>query len=159
MQKTINIINRLVDRFASISAVFLMLSLLLLSISQIVLRNIFSIHFNIIGEITRQIVLWLTFIGAILTSLRGKHIGIDILPRLLKKRNLIILNLVLMISASIICFLLAFYSVSFLKMEIEFESTIGNLFPSWMSQIIIPLGFFFLGITFLLKLFEKPEGN
>ena len=138
-------------------ALLIILSMLLITSGQVILRNFFGINLNRASEIARQEVIWLTFIGAILTTLNSKHIGIDLLSKIITGKSQRILSIVLNISAAIICFIFTYYSINFLKMEIEFAATIANIFPAWIFQIIIPAGFLFMAVAFLLNLVNDKE--
>jgi TRAP-type C4-dicarboxylate transport system permease small subunit len=110
--------------------------------------------FSSIEELMRNGVLWIAFTGAVLTTLRGRHIAFDILPRFLKDKKKVILDWVLSVSASITCLLLAWLGVSFLRLEIEMESKIGGFCPAWIVEIIIPIGFVLLSIVFPLRVLD-----
>ena len=147
-----------IEKITAGMAVFLMLALVTLSFLQVVLRNLFSLGFNIVEEFMRNGVLWIGFIGAILTTLRAKHISIDILPRFVRGRGKRILNWILSVCASLICLLMSYYAWQFVKMEIGTGAVIGKAFPAWIVEGIIPLGFLMLAIVFPLRtLDDKGE--
>lgn len=138
-------------------AVVLMLSLVIASFLQVILRNFFSIGFGAVEELMRNDVLWITFVGAVLTTMGGRHISIDILPRYLKEKPKRILNWILAISASVICLILAWYSVQFVRLDIEMKSIIAGFCPEWIFETIIPVGFFLLAISFPIR--QLDEGR
>ena len=147
-------IHTILEKTATGMAVFLLLSLVVLSFIQVVLRNLFSMGLNLVEEFMRNGVLWIAFVGAVLTTLRGKHISIDILPRFLKSTSKKILLWILSILASIICLVLSWLAISFVRLEIETGSTIGGVFPAWIIELIIPIGFILLALSFPLKMLE-----
>jgi len=157
-----NILRRTKKILENITAYFASITLLLLvfvSFLQVILRNIFSIAFNFLEIIMRNTFLWLTFYGALLVSLRSKHLSIDILPIFLErgkkyklKRGL---DIFVNIFSGIICTILTYLSIKFIIMEIESGSYVGNMLPAWTVEIIIPIGFFLLSITFFLNIFDK----
>lgn len=149
----------IIEKFAGGLAVFLMLALVILSFTQVVLRNFFSIGFSAVEEMMRNGVLWIAFVGATLTTLRGKHISIDILPRILKNKNKRILEWFLTIIASIICLIMMWYGIQFIILEIEMDSVIAGFCPAWIIEIIIPFGFLLLALSFPLRLLDtKHDG-
>lgn len=150
-------IKKIVDILITTLAIILLSTIVLFTFSQVVLRNFFSIHVTELENIVRSEVLWIALIGAILTSLRGKHISIDILPRYLKGRARKILLIILDVSAMMICFLLAWYSIKFIQLEISLGTTVGMNIPAWIPELILPIGFFLLGVSFPLKLVEEPQ--
>lgn len=147
-------IHTILEKTATGMAVFLLLSLVVLSFIQVVLRNLFSMGLNLVEEFMRNGVLWIAFVGAVLTTLRGKHISIDILPRFLKSTSKKILLWSLSVLASIICLVLSWLAISFIRLEIETGSTIGGVFPAWIIELIIPIGFILLALSFPLKMLE-----
>jgi len=148
-------IRLIIEKWVSYLAVFLMLALVILSFLQVMLRNFFSIGFSSIEELMRNGVLWIAFTGAILTTLRGRHIAFDILPRFLKDKKKIILDWILSISASATCLFLAWLGINYLCLEIEMESQIGGFCPAWIVEIIIPVGFVLLSIVFPLRVLDR----
>ena len=152
-------IRLIIEKVTTIIAVFLMLALVILSFSQVILRNFFSTGFNAFEELMRNAVLWIAFIGAVLTTLRGKHISIDILPRLIKGKMKTVLEWFLAIIASLICLFMAWLGFQFLELEIELESMIAGFIPAWTIEIIIPLGFLLLALTFPLRVLDSQHNE
>lgn len=150
-------IKKIVDAMITALAIILMSSIVLFTFAQVILRNFFTIHLTELENIVRSEVLWIAFIGAVLTSLRGRHISIDILPRYLKGKARKVLLIVLDISAMTICFILAWYSIKFIQLEISLGTTIGMNIQAWIPELILPIGFFLLAISFPLKLVKPPE--
>jgi TRAP-type C4-dicarboxylate transport system permease small subunit len=124
-----------------------------MAFSQVIMRNFFGIGINALEEIMRNSVLWIALIGGILTTLRGKHIAIDIVSRILPNRFRPIHNAILNIFASLVCLVLTWLSIQFLQLEIEMGSKIARIIPAWIIEIILPVGFFLLAISFFLKIF------
>jgi len=154
-------IRTIIERISTYLAVTFLLGLVLLSFTQVVLRNVFSIAFNIIEVIIRNAVLWITFLGALLASVRGKHISIDVLPIILERRKhqktLKALNFLVNLIVTLIGLIFTYLSIKFIIMEIESGAYIGGLFPAWIAEIIIPIGFLLLSLTFFLKLLDRGD--
>lgn len=148
-----------IEKITTAMAVFIMLSLVMLSFLQVILRNFFSIGFNAVEELMRNGVLWITFIGAILTTLRGKHISIDILLRNLNSTPKKVVSWIISIFASFMCIIMTWYSISFVKLEIETNSIIGGFCPAWIIEIILPVGFLLLAISFPIKLLDNKQSE
>jgi len=150
-------IRKTIDKFLTGMAIFLMLSLVLFSFLQVMLRNLFGASMDAADEFMRNGVLWIAFIGAALTTLHGKHISIDILPRFAKGKGKKILDWTLTISAAIICLVMTWYSTEFIILEIQMKSLIAGFCPAWLIEIIIPIGFFLLAISFPMRLLDKSQ--
>lgn len=144
-----------IEKVTGWTAVSLMLLLVVLAFTQVILRNVFSIGINAFDELMRNAVLWIAFVGASLTTLRGKHISIDILPRFTKGKIKAILDWLLALTASLICLFLAGLGIRFLSLEIEMESVIAGIIPAWIIEIIIPVGFFLLALCFPLRVLDR----
>jgi len=149
----------IIEKIITALAVFLMLSLAVMAFIQVILRNFFAIGLNAVDELMRNGVLWIAFIGAALTTLRSRHIAIDILPRLLKGKVRRVLNRILNLTASLICVILGWYAAKFVQLEIDMHSTIAGVIPAWIIEIILPVGFFLLALTFLLRRSDKPQAG
>jgi len=150
-------IRLVIEKLVTFLGVFFLLSLVILAFLQVILRNFFSVGFNAVEELMRNGVLWIAFSGAILTTLRGKHIAIDIIPRVLSRRYQRVLNAIINLIAALICFILSWLSVQFLCLEINMNSKVAAHIPAWLVELIIPVGFFLLAISFFLKIFDNPE--
>jgi C4-dicarboxylate transporter DctQ subunit len=150
-------IRQIIEKITTGLAVFLILSLVLLSFTQVILRNFFAIGFNAVDELMRNGVLWIAFIGAVLTTLRGKHISIDILLRFLPAAKKRILEWILAVVSSLICLVLMWFGIKFLQLEIEMESLIAGVIPAWTIEIIIPFGFFLLALSFPLRIIDNDQ--
>ncbi len=154
MNKILLTIRSYIEKFFSWFSLLLLLSMLLITVTQIIFRNFFGIHLNVASEIARQEVIWLTFTGGILSTLKGKHIAIDLLSKIIPLNFKNILATILNISAAIVCIIMVYFSINFVKMEIEFSSMIADKIPAWTFQIIIPIGFLFMSISFLLNIID-----
>jgi len=150
-------IKKIVNLLITALAIILLSTIVLFTFAQVILRNFFKIHLTEIENIVRSEVLWIAFIGAVLTSLQGRHISIDILPRYLKGKAKKILLVILDLSAMTICLILAWYSIKFIQLEISLGTTVGMSIPAWIPELILPVGFFLLAISFPLKLVDEEK--
>ena len=66
----------------------LLISMILLSSGQIVLRNFFDIGIIWIDPLLRVLVLWTALVGATVASRENKHIRIDLLSRYFERNTL-----------------------------------------------------------------------
>ena len=125
--------------------------MVMLSGLQIVLRKLFNTGILWADIFLRNLVLWVSFIGASLAPMENKHININLLTPLLsekwRKIPAIFINLV----AFAITLLLTKASIQFVLDEKEFATTIFNDVPAWYFQIIIPIGFALMALRFLFN--------
>ncbi|MFP4445986.1 MAG: TRAP transporter small permease [Desulfosudaceae bacterium] len=121
----------------------LLFSMILLSFSQVIMRNLFSCGFSWANEVLRTEVIWIAFIGAALATEHNRHIRIDIVSRVLwhppAQRIIAILNGVFTAAVSILLFAAAVKYVSLMQPY----STASVFFglPEWLLRLIIPYSF------------------
>ena len=128
--------------------------MVVLSFSQVVMRNLMDTGI-LWGDIfLRHLVLWVGFLGASLATRKEKHIKIDVLKRIVSEKYVPYVKIVIDLVAIIICIVLAKAAYIFLLMEKEDNTILFENIPAWWLQIIIPVGFSLIGFRFLLKLLE-----
>lgn len=146
--------------------ILLLASMILLSFSQVVMRNFFSFGFIWISDVLRAEVIWVTFIGAALATEYKRHIRIDILSRIIRQKPAIRImdsladlftagvSTLLFIAAVQYILLMKPYSTDILFWKIE----------EWMIRLVIPYAFAAMAIRcgvfvaqFLLKKNKSAE--
>ena len=128
--------------------------MILITFSQVILRNVF--HEGILwGDIfIRQLVLWVGFLGASLAVREAKHISIDFLPHFLPITWGKFIQFIVNFTAGIISGLLAWAAWRFVEFEMEGSATLFLDIPVWIFQIILPYSFCVISARFLLKTLE-----
>lgn len=137
--------------------VVLFAAMLLVASAQIVMRNLFGTGFIWGEELTRMSVLWITMIGGLAAIGQRSHIRIDIAERFVPERWMPGLKVVANISASLICFVLAYFSLVLVRWEFEDGYTGIGFVPSWILVSIIPFAGFAMGIRFAIQVFVRQE--
>lgn len=160
-------INTFVAKIESWLLVTIVLIMVILSFTQVILRNVFD-HGLLWGDIfLRHLVLWVGFIGASLATREEKHINIDVFSRLMKGKGKLFAQGFVYFFAMYVSWLLADAAWDFVMEEKEYETILFNGIASWYFQIIIPIGFGIMSIRFALAGIErwwdafskKAEGN
>jgi TRAP-type C4-dicarboxylate transport system permease small subunit len=130
---------------------FLLFLMVALSFLQILLRNLFSTGIPTTDIVLRHLTLALAFLGASMATREGRHLKIDILPRVmppwLKKISLVLVNLV----ALGVCIILARAGWNFAMLERLSDTPFILFIPLWCVKLIIPIGFILVGFRFVLK--------
>jgi len=148
-------LNSYVARLESWILVVIVLLMVVLSFSQVVLRNVFD-HGILWGDIfLRHLVLWVGFIGASIATQEEKHINIDVFTRFVKGKGKFITQALVNIFAATVSFLLMQAAWFFVMEEKEFETMLFNNIPAWYFQIIIPVGFGLMTIRFIINCIQK----
>ena len=136
----------------------LLISMVLLSLLQIVLRNVLETGFAWVDPLLRHAVLWLGFMGAALASAQDRHIAIDVLSRLLHGRLSWIVHGLLRLLAAGVSLLLANSSYLLLRDEFEFETRSFLDIPTWVLMIVMPAGFIVIAYRFLVSAWRGRPG-
>lgn len=121
--------------------VVLLMSMVLLSAAQILLRNAFDVGFYWSDELLRMLVLWVALAGAVAASRTDKHISINLLDSLLNGRALLAAKCVVHAFSAAICGLVTRVSIAFLATSREYGDVLLGGVPAWMLQLVLPLGF------------------
>jgi TRAP-type C4-dicarboxylate transport system permease small subunit len=133
--------------------------MILLSSTQILLRNAWDSGIAWSDPLLRILVLWVGLLGAMLATRQNKHIRIDILSRYLPAPWKRFSDLVSNLFSSAICALLAWHSGRFVHYEwLDGSVVLGN-FPAWLTELILPLGFAVISLRFLLLAWQSLKGE
>jgi TRAP-type C4-dicarboxylate transport system permease small subunit len=147
-----------IGRLLEESALALFLgAIIVLSAFQIVLRNFFDAGYIWIDPLLRALVLWVTFLGALAATSRGRHIAIDVVSRLLPGAGRRLLARSTAFIAGSICVALANAGYEYIGLEREFSSHAFLGLPTWAVQIILPVGFALLAFRFLADALFGPK--
>jgi len=152
--KIFNSIDDLIAKIESFLMVSVLLVMIFLSLSQVILRNIFEQGLPWVDLLLRQLVLWVAFLGASLATRNHKHLSIDFLKYLLPlnwEKKIAILPL---IASAIISTYLSYYAWVFVQYEKEGGSVLYGNLPVWIFQIILPVSFAIIAIRFFVKALE-----
>ena len=140
-------IGRLVENVLLVS---LLAGMMLLSVGQIIAREVFESGLYWSGEIIRIMVLWLAMIGAIAACRENRHIRIDAISHLMSDRAVGYTRLLVDTFAALVCCVVAWHAWRYLQIEIEFEETVLLDTPAWMAHAIVPVAFALLSYRFLV---------
>ena len=125
--------------------------LTLLSFLQVLLRNLLGLGFPELDILLRHLVLWLAIAGASLATRRGRHIRIDLLPRLVTPEQRKILERGIPFLSGVISLLFCLAAVDLVRQERATGSIAFGTVPTWLLQLILPLGFAIFAFRFTLQ--------
>ena len=131
--------------------VIILLCTIIFAVAQILLRNFFHSGIPWGDSLVRILVLWLGLIGAMIASRNHRHIKIDILSRHLQPINKIRLRRFTDIVTSTVCFIVAWYSYTFVRIEYQDAMMAFENVPVWVTEAIIPYAFLVMAIRYLLS--------
>lgn len=133
--------------------VILLLSMIVLAVVQIIMRNVFASGILWADSFVRIAVLWLTLIGAMVASRSGNHISIDALFRTLSDRLKVIVKRITDAFTALVCFVVSYYSFIFVKYEYDDGGLAFASVPNWFCESIIPIAFLIIGLRYFLSAF------
>lgn len=129
----------------------MLVGMVLLAFLQIVLRNFLGIGWIWIEPLVRQILLWITLVGAMVATRDHNHITVDAVSRFLPPGRLKSASaLVCDVFAAVVCSLLTYST--FLVFCREFRNPLlGNMLPGvphWASLLTLPIAFAVMSLRF-----------
>jgi TRAP-type transport system small permease protein len=160
--KTLERIDRALAKVEGWLIILLLWTMVVLTFIQVGLRSLYTHgHFfwanemlgslDWSGPLVQLLVLWLTFLGSSLLTRTGKHIKIDLFSTLLPPRWLPLRGFILAVVSLFILGIMVKVCIDYVIMEMEFGGTSLFYLPSWVGQMILPVGFTLLFFRFLIK--------
>ena len=144
-------IDHLVEKFSSILLVASILSILFCSSGTIILRW-FHINLSWIDPFVRHLVLISTFLGGVIATGRGNHIGIDLISKFLEIKGYdhakIIVNRIILFTSGLVLIWLIKSGLDFTKVEMEFSKVEFWGISSGYLVAMIPIGLGLIAIRF-----------
>ena len=132
------------------------------AVMQIVLRNFFSTGLVWGDDLLRHGVLWISILGASRATLEKKHIRIDILPRVLPPRTMLISDFFRCFISFFVCVVVFWASWYFVQGERLAGDIAFASIPFWCLELIFPMGFALMALRFASSfasgLFGGPGG-
>lgn len=160
--KTLQRLERSLGRIEGALLVLFLTVMVVLTFAQIVLRAFHTYgHFQwanaAVGcldwaePLVRLLVLWVAFLGASLITGENKHIKIDLMSELLPARWLPYREVILCSACVVVTAFMTKASWSYVHTERSFGGSLFLGMPTWIGQIILPLGFFLMLCRFLFR--------
>ena len=103
------------------------------------------------GPLVQLLVLWITFLGSSLLTREGRHIKIDLFEALPFSGWRPVKDFVLALVSLFIIGIMIKVCIDYVFMEMEFGGDSLFHVPSWVGQMILPIGFALLFFRFLIK--------
>ncbi len=139
----------------SVIAAFSLFLLLVLSLVQILTRNLFEFGFPEIEIINRNLLIVCGAMGAVIATSKLRHIRVDALTPFISKRVLSLLRCPLSLFSTLVCAVMSYHAVIFVLDEWQYIP--ANERWTLPFTLIYPLGFGLLGLHFLLNCFHKRD--
>lgn len=150
MIKFLHLLRVRLLQFESFLLVSTFLMVLLIAVTQILLRNVFDTGIIWADTFLRISVLWLGMIGALVASRNNNHISMNLGQKYLSKKNLIIVKIIIYFFTASICFIITWFGINLVQMEYEEAGLAFSNIPIWLTVSIIPIAFSIMGLRYLI---------
>ena len=155
-------IDKAIARFEGWLLILFLSLMVSLTFVQVLLRSLFIYAHvgwanDLMGGIdwaepfVRLLVLWVTFLGASLVTGENKHIKIDLLTQVIPAPWRPPLDVVLSLTGALVTALMFKASVFYVSTEMSFGGELFLGIPTWIGQLILPLGFLLICLRFLVR--------
>ena len=130
--------------------VSMLTAMMLVAVSQIVMREVFGSGLGWADELVRLMVLWLALVGSIAACRENRHIRIDALSQVLPDLAVNVFRVLVDIFAAVVCGIIAFQAWRYLQIEIEDGETVLGDIPAWIAHLVMPAAFALISYRFLV---------
>lgn len=143
-------LNLLVEKVEKFIISWSIILMAVVSILNVLGRNLFSHSFTWAEEVTQFAIVWVTFIGAAYAARIGVHIRMTAFFDLLSHRMKKILMAIITLSTAGLMFFLAWYGYKYTFNLYEIKRhTLGLQIPLYWIILWVPVGFIFTGIQYV----------
>jgi len=130
----------------------ILVSMIVLSFVQIMLRNVFGLGWVWIEPLVRQMLLWVALLGAVVATRNHNHITVDAVSRFLPPGRIKhAAGFFCDTFALVICALLTYST--FLVFKMEFQEPQGGFIipglPLWGTLLTLPIAFGIMALRFV----------
>ena len=141
--------------------VIVLTAMLLLAFLQVLLRNAWDFGLLWVDILLRHLVLWLGIMGASLATRMNRHIRIEVLTRFLPARHQRLVERGVLLFAAAVSTFLGVAAVDLVRQEQGTGSMAFGPVPTWMLQLVLPVGFAIVAFRFGLQtiLPNEPAGG
>jgi C4-dicarboxylate transporter, DctQ subunit len=162
-------IDKAIARFEGWLLILFLTLMVSLTFVQVILRSLFIYaHFgwanNLMGSLdwaepfVRLLVLWVTFLGASLVTDENKHIKIDLFTQITPASWRPLLDVLLSLAGALVAALMLKASLFYVSTEMSFGGKLFLDVPTWIGQLILPLGFLLICFRFLVRSLSSALG-
>lgn len=141
-------LDAMIDRIEQFLLVLFLGLMILIALLQIVLRNLFDTGLAWGDPLVRNLVLWVGFIAAALATREGKHINMEVVSRWVPPRGKVFIGTLTSLFSSLVCALLTYASLKFIRNEAQMGDPTFLKIPSWIPELILPVTFGLMALRF-----------
>ncbi|QPK61999.1 TRAP transporter small permease [Methylomonas sp. LL1] len=141
-------LHQLLLKAETLLLVMILISLILIAVAQILMRNFLGGGLLWADAYTRISVLWIAMIGAMIASRQHGHIAIDILIQRLPGRWKTLGQRISDGLTALICFAGAWFGGDFVMREYAYGDKAFAEIPNWWCEAIIPFAFVVIALRY-----------
>jgi TRAP-type C4-dicarboxylate transport system permease small subunit len=152
-------LDRVLTQVENVLAAGALAAATLLAVAGVILRYFFSYVIFWGEELTIYLILFSTFIGAVVTLRHNEHVNVDILPTLIRRarRGFALLAGLLVV---VYCAVIGFYAWEMVFSPIARNTTTAALrVPLWAVQFVLPVGLTLMLLRSLEMLWRVARGG
>ena len=157
----LNIPRHGIDRFINIVGeamlTLLLGTLLVLACGQILMRSTTGGSLLWIDPLLRYLVLWSGLLGAVMATIRGKHIALDVAAFILPQSSAKALEFIVFIFSALTTAILSWAAINFVASEMEYGGPGLLGLPSWQWNLAFPLTFISMTISYLWQMYTSGK--
>lgn len=129
--------------------VLLFAAMMLLAVTKIVQRVVFSSGFYFTDDLIGFIVLWITLVASVAAARSDRHLRIDLVSQFVPQRYARVPRIAVDLFASIVCAGLAWYGYQYVL--ITLGDTVIGIVPTWAAYGVLPLAMAIVSYRFFLS--------
>lgn len=146
------------DLFEETIAIVCLSIMTVLTFVNVVARYVFSASLSFSDEITTNLFVLLTLVGAAIATKRGAHLGLTLLTDNLTDQSRKMVAVLGNLLAIVFCTVLFYQGVLMAINEYRLEQlTAGMQLPEWIFGSFVPFGALILMVRFLQNLFKSMK--
>ena len=148
-------VARALRRLESGLLVALLLAMIGVAVYQVAARNLFGTGLTWGDGMVRVALLWITMVGAMAAGPDG-HIRVDVVGRFAGERLARRLARVTNLFTSMLCFGLAWYSVTLIAYDYADRTPGFGAVPAWVCELVIPVASGVMGLRYFIASVLPP---
>lgn len=154
-----NTLLRWLHRLEDALIVIVLVGMVLLAVTQILLRNLNGTSLVWVDPLLQNAVLWIGMLGAMIASRNDEHIRIDIASHYLSPLLRRALSLLVDLFTCAVCAVVAWFSLHSVSDEASLGMNAFSGIPAWWLQIIIPVGFTLIALRYAVLFVLNMAGR
>jgi len=131
----------------------------LIPLAEIVLRRAVGIGIPGAGPIVQHLVLWVGFLGAAIAAREGRLLSLATGSLVPEGRPRRVAGIVAAMIGSGVSTILALAAVEFVQSEREVGASFGAGIPTWMAELVLPVGFGLIALRLAWRASEQWGGR